>query len=163
MCKTLLPQTQIVLFHKIHVFPFLLKCIFFLTWMILPLQNALRSWVFHSQANSVHTVSNVLDHKASNIDGFITSDTVLLPFTRMELFCTNVMFQQFTMQRHRKINFQKVPKFSQGNNVQDPPVSDIMVYFQETECFFYSQDWGYFAQKWCFVNENPERLPVFTS
>jgi hypothetical protein len=34
----------------------------------------------------------VLDYPASNIDGFLPTDTVLLPFTLMELFCTDVMF-----------------------------------------------------------------------
>jgi hypothetical protein len=29
---------------------------------------------------------------ASNIDSFITKDTVFLPFTRMGPFCTKVMF-----------------------------------------------------------------------
>jgi hypothetical protein len=34
----------------------------------------------------------VLDLPASNTDGFLTRDIVLLPFTSMELFCTNKIF-----------------------------------------------------------------------
>jgi hypothetical protein len=33
----------------------------------------------------------MLDSPASNIDGFLTRETVLLLFTGMELFCTKVM------------------------------------------------------------------------
>jgi hypothetical protein len=55
ICKTLLPLSQIVLFHKVHVSPFHLKSVFYLKWMILPLQNDYRSQVYLSQPNSVLT------------------------------------------------------------------------------------------------------------
>jgi hypothetical protein len=37
-------------------------------------------------------INNVLDVLASNIDGFLTRDIVLLLFTGKKMFCTNVMF-----------------------------------------------------------------------
>jgi hypothetical protein len=36
--------------------------------------------------------NNVLDLPTSNIDGFLTRDTIFLPFYSMEIFCTMVMF-----------------------------------------------------------------------
>jgi hypothetical protein len=41
-------------------------------------------------------VNNVLDILASNIDGFLTRDIVLLLFTWKKVFCTKVMF--FTLE-----------------------------------------------------------------
>jgi hypothetical protein len=114
--------------------------------MILPLQNSLRLQGFYSQANSVFTINNVLLHPASNIDGFITRDTVLLPFSTMELFCTNGVFQKVTTLRHRKINFQRITDFSQGINMHDPSVSDIMIFLQEIQSFSYLHEWGYFEE-----------------
>jgi hypothetical protein len=47
---------------------------------------------------SIHKITqfsqgnNVLHPPVSNIDSFLPTDTELLPFTLMELFCTKVLF-----------------------------------------------------------------------
>jgi hypothetical protein len=66
----------------------------------------------------------VLDLPSSNIDGFLTRDTVLLPFTGMELFCTNVMFLTLENPEMQVKLLSKLTQFSQGNNVLDPPASN---------------------------------------
>jgi hypothetical protein len=33
--------------------------------------------------------------------------------------------------------------------VQDTCASNIEVFFQEIQCFFHSQEWSYFPQRWC--------------
>jgi hypothetical protein len=87
MCKTLLSLTHCIVPKDTYICPCHLKRVFSIKWMILPLQNALRSQVFFSQDNSVLTGKNVLDPPACNIDGFLPRDRVLLPFNSMELFC----------------------------------------------------------------------------
>jgi hypothetical protein len=44
------------------------------------------------QVTQFSSGNKVLDPPASNNDSFLTKDTVLVPFTRMELFGTKVMF-----------------------------------------------------------------------
>jgi hypothetical protein len=81
VCKTLLPLTQIVLFDKKHVFPISSQEGISHKVTDSPTSKCFQITSILFQANSKLTGKNVLDHRASNIDGFLAGDTVLLPFT----------------------------------------------------------------------------------
>jgi hypothetical protein len=70
--------------------------------MILPLQNALGSEVFLSQLTQFSQGNNILDPPASNIDNFLTRDTVLFHSLEWGYFALGRCSSHFKSLRDRQ-------------------------------------------------------------
>jgi hypothetical protein len=98
------------------------------------------------------------------MNGFLTRDTVLLPFTGMELFCTDVMFLTLENPEMQAELLSKLTQFSQGNNVLDPPASNIDRFLARETVFLPFTGMEIFCTDIMFLTaEYLEMSAVFTS
>jgi hypothetical protein len=91
--------------------------------IFLTLQHPERQAVFLSKVHSTSTVKQVLDPLDSIINGSITRDTVLLPFTLRGFFCTKVIFLTMKTLSGSQCSYTQTTKLSSQNKVFDPPAS----------------------------------------
>jgi hypothetical protein len=75
-------------------------------------------------------------------------NTSVSPFRLKRVFFKECMILHFKMLSVHKHSFHMLTQFSQGNNLLEPPASNLDSFLQEIECFFHSLERVNFAQRW---------------
>jgi hypothetical protein len=91
----------------------------------------------------------VLDPLASIIDGSITRDTVLLPFTLRGYFAQQWYSSPMQTLSGRQYSFKQVTQFSTHNRCMTLQLLTLIFPLQEMQAWFHSLERGVFAQSWC--------------